>query len=69
MRPHLLTALVVLALLAGCGQKGPLVRRSRATAAVVIRTPPTGAATPATPATPPAPRQPGDDQDPPAPRP
>ena len=66
MRPHLLTALVVLALLAGCGQKGPLVRPSRATATVVIRTPPTDAAAPATP---PAPRQPGDDQDPPAPRP
>ncbi len=66
MRPHLLAALVALALLAGCGQKGPLVLPSRATAPVVIRTPPTDAPTPATP---PAPRQPGDDQDPPAPRP
>ena len=66
MRPHLLTVLAALALLAGCGQKGPLVRPSRATPPVVIRTPPTADAAPATP---PAPRQPGDDQDPPAPRP
>ena len=66
MRPHPLTALVAFALLAGCGQKGPLVRPSRATALVVSRTPPTDATAPATP---PAPRQPGDDQDPPVPRP
>jgi predicted small lipoprotein YifL len=47
-------AALCLALLAGCGQKGPLVRPGTHTAPVVVRAPQGAAATPATPEAAPA---------------
>ena len=67
MRSQSITVLAVLALLAGCGQKGALVLPdSRVSSPVVIRSPQADSAPPATPT---PPRKPADEQDPPSPRP
>jgi predicted small lipoprotein YifL len=74
MRAPVRPCLVALALLAGCGQKGPLVLPESRSTPVVIRARDTAApaATPAAPAAPAAPtakpKDPADESPPPPPR-